>query len=170
MFGCCVPAGTPPTARCPEPIVEELRRLSESAEREGIVLVLENLVNTWASTSARTVDILRRVDHPAFKANWDPANALIAGDSRVYPEGYRLLADHVAHVHVADARPGSTGPHGYDEANLLDGVIDWPNQLQDLSDTAYSGYLTIETQVPPLVGNSMTDLVRLRSMLRKLSR
>lgn len=162
------PDGTLPEERCPEPVIEELRRKSEIAQREGITLVLENMVTTWADTSTHTADVLDRVDHPAFRANWDPGNIVTAGDHKPYPEGYELVAQRVGHTHIKDALPNPEKSRGYEITTLMGGLVDWKGQLKALRDDGFDGYLTIETHFAPFVRNSKADLDQLRQMLREL--
>ena len=153
-----------PESPCPSGVLDELGAAAELAQREGITLVLENLVRTWADTGAHTAEVLRRVDHPVLLANWDPANALISGEPLPYPQGYRPLADRVGHVHLSDV-VRDTSERGWRSTALLDGEIDWRGQIAALREADYRGYITIETEEPPLVGNPLTDLNRLRHLL-----
>ena len=157
-----------PAAPCPADVIERLRAAAELAHREGITLVLENMGTTWADTSAHTADILQGVDHPAFRANWDPANAYVIGDYTAYPEGYALLADWVAHLHLKSAVLDESLSRGWRFATLLDGDIDWPGQLRALGERGYDGYLTIETHYPPWVRNSRTNYEQLVRLLAQV--
>src|SRR5439155_14496659 len=50
------------------------------AEREGIVLGLENEHACMLGTGAETGRLIRRIDSPSLRTIWDPGNAFCAGE------------------------------------------------------------------------------------------
>lgn len=123
-------------------IAAALRLLAEEAGRRGLVIGLENEHACQVGTGAELARMLSIVDHPALQAVWDPANALILGETP-YPDGYdHLSPDRIAHVHVKDCTVldftptwGLVGRMG----------LDWRGQLAALRRDGYRGWLHLET-------------------------
>lgn len=143
------------------PIVRTLlTEAAREAERAGVLLALENEHICWADSGERTAALVREINSPALRVNWDPGNAFSAGEIP-FPQGYAAVRDVVAHVHVKDAR--QVGPHSYEWA--VQGEIDWKGQLQALVKDGYQGNIVIETHVRPKVASARATLERLRKEL-----
>ena len=95
--------------RCEDAIVKALSELAALAEKENVIVGLENEHACNVATAREAARILKLVTHRNLKLVWDPANALCAGEDP-FPEGYSLLPkDRVAHVHAKDCHIGSDG-------------------------------------------------------------
>ena len=118
---------------------------------------------TYGDQSSRAVEIVHRVNHPAFGLNWDPGNAFAAGEDVPYPDGYDAVRDHVRHVHFKDARiDRATGRRTW----ALDGAIDWAGQIAALQRDGYEGYISVETHMRPLLENTAYLVQRLQGLVR----
>ena len=145
----------------PALIVEVLREAARVAARSGITLCLENETVCWGATGVEAAAIARAVDEPNFGITWDPANALLAGETP-YPDGYREVADYVRHVHFKDAViDATTGRRHF----VFDGAVDWQRQIDALRDRGYEGYISVETHLRPKVASTELRITRLRSLL-----
>ncbi|MEO8131846.1 MAG: sugar phosphate isomerase/epimerase family protein, partial [Bryobacteraceae bacterium] len=88
--------------KCFDGIVTALTNLAEAAAKEGLIIGLENEHACNIGTAAETARILDVVKHPNLKLVWDPANALVGGETP-FPYGYGLLPkDRIVHVHAKD--------------------------------------------------------------------
>ncbi|MDQ0746405.1 sugar phosphate isomerase/epimerase [Streptomyces africanus] len=120
--------------------LDRMARLVRQAEQEGLVLLHENC-SGWAGTRGdRMRELLDRAGGPALKLLFDMGNGV--------PHGYDARAlldeiiDHVAHVHVKDAR---TGPDGQVTYTLPgEGESRVRSCLDALVDHGYSGAWSIE--------------------------
>ena len=130
---------------CFERVASALRGLAEQAAARGLVIGLENEHACNIATGAETARLLAAVDHPALKVIWDPANALVAGETP-YPQGYdNIAAGRIVHVHAKDCTVenhvptfgplGEMGPRG----------VDWRGQLAALARDGYHGTISLET-------------------------
>jgi len=83
-----------------EEVVRRLRELARMAEDGGVVLVHENC-NGWGGESPEnTLELLARVDSPAFKLVFDTGNPFVhRQDALAY---LRAVIGHVVHVHIKD--------------------------------------------------------------------
>ena len=97
-------------ARCVGRIAEALRGLADEAARRGLIIGVENEHACNIATAEEAARILAAVDHPALQVVWDPANALVAGETP-FPDGYaRLPVSRIAHVHAKDCRVRDQAP------------------------------------------------------------
>ena len=128
--------------RCFDRLAVALHALAEEALERGVVIGLENEHACNVGTGEEASRLLARLDHPALKLVWDPANASILGE-HPFPAGYNSLsADRFVHVHVKDCfvedhKPiwGPVGEMG----------IDWRGQIAALRRDGYDGWLSLET-------------------------
>ncbi|MBV8829922.1 MAG: sugar phosphate isomerase/epimerase [Acidobacteriaceae bacterium] len=137
---------------CTEAIIEALSHLGKQAEREDLIIGLENEHACNAGTAAETVRILEFVPHPNVMIVWDPANAMVAGEIP-FPGGYSVLPkNRLVHVHAKDLHmEGDTpvwGPLGTRK-------VPWKEQLAALMADGYKGYLSLETHWPGPGGNKL---------------
>jgi sugar phosphate isomerase/epimerase len=164
-----------PNAGLPEPewrrlVLERMRRLTERAERAGIVLLHENC-SGWAGGSAeRTLHLLDTVKSPSLRVLFDTGNGVAHG----YP-GYDLLLEllpYVDHVHVKDGIEGAGEPvytlPGDGQARVAD-------CLRLLLASGYDGALSIEPHLAtlphagqPATGDAARQFVAAGRRLRQL--
>ncbi len=137
---------------CFDQIVAALRKLADEALQHGVIIGLENEHACNIATGEETGRLLDALDHPCLKVVWDPANALVSGETP-YPEGYKHVpVSRIAHVHakdctVEDHRP-TWGPLG-------EGAIDWKGQIHALARDEYRGFISLETHWPGPDGNKL---------------
>jgi L-ribulose-5-phosphate 3-epimerase len=152
--------------RCQERIVTALYALAEEASRHGVTIGLENEYACNVGTAEESARLLERLPHPNLQLIWDPANALILGETP-YPDGYQLLPrGRVLHVHVKDCivRDGRVvwGPIG-------EMGIDWRGQVRVLKEDAYGGWLSLETHWKGPSGDKLEASVICGRRLRELT-
>lgn len=138
--------------RCFDPICDSLRKLADLGQAHGVTIGLENehACNVGLAGEARRV--LDAVPHDHLKLVWDPANALVGGESP-FPEGYALLPKaRIAHVHAKDCHMDGHkpvwGPVGTRH-------VDWKGQIQALLDDGYRGAVSLETHWPGPGGDKL---------------
>jgi sugar phosphate isomerase/epimerase len=123
-------------------IVDALGGLAGEAARRGLIVGLENEHACNIATGEETARVLAALDRPNLQVVWDPANALVSGETP-FPDGYRQLPPgRIAHVHAKDCLRVDGrlvwGPLG-------EGVIDWRGQVAALRRDGYRGWLSLET-------------------------
>ena len=126
------------------PLVRDrLAKAAKVAQKNDIVLVLENEHSCNVGTGRELGRLLKEINSPALRGNWDPGNAAML-DEVPYPDGYEAVKGLFAHVHVKDVRKNATT--GKKEwAPVGGGFIDWKGQLQALHRDGYSGTMSLET-------------------------
>lgn len=149
------PPGDPPAE-----VVDILRKASKQAGKAGIQLAIEVEKGFWADTGERSAALIRKVGHPALGINWDPGNAMEAGDIP-YPNGYEAVQDLVRHVHFKDVASLPEGGYKY----AVEGEIDWIGQIKALARDGYRGHISVETHMAPKVRSARSVLDRLNSLI-----
>lgn len=139
-------------AACTDAILSALDALTTQAATHNVIIGLENEHACNLGTAAETAPVLRALDHPNLKLVWDPANALVAGETP-FPVGYGLLpANRIGHVHAKDchmeAHKPIWGPLGTRH-------VDWKGQIAALLNDGYTGYLSLETHWPGPAGDKL---------------
>lgn len=126
---------------------DRLAKAAELARQNGIILAIENEYDCNLGTGKELGRLLRDVNSPNLRANWDPANATVLNEVP-YPDGYRAVEGLFPHMHVKDAkRNPQTGEISW--APVGSGFIDWRGQLTALRDAGYTGTMSLETHFRP---------------------
>jgi L-ribulose-5-phosphate 3-epimerase len=125
------------------------KELAPEAERAGILLGFENLLN--AEDNARALD---RVGSKAFKVYYDVGNSTNMVGVDAAKEIRWLGRDRICQLHFKDK--------GY----LGQGKVDFPAVLAALRDIGFAGYANLETNSPS--GSMADDLKKNLSYLRSL--
>lgn len=129
-------------AACFDRVASALAELADAADQRGLIVGLENEHACNIATGAETARLLAAVDHPALQVIWDPANALVAGETP-FPDGYRQIPiARVAHVHAKDC---TVTNHVPTFGPLGEMGIDWRGQLAALARDGYRGSISLET-------------------------
>lgn len=143
-------------------VIENIKALLPYAQERQITLVLENhykdgrwLYPEWAQRRERFLAILAAIDSPTLAVNYDPSNAILAGD-----DPYELLdivLPRVVTMHASDRflvagtlddLRQADGTLGY-SPNLRHGVIgkgmiDYDRLFTALSKAGFNGWISIE--------------------------
>lgn len=132
--------------KCFDGVLKALDELSRSAEKEALIIGLENEHACNIATAAETARVMAALPNANLRVIWDPANCLISGQNP-YPEGYRQLpADRIVHVHAKDCQVA--GGHQYIFGPLGTRSVDWKGQLAALKADGYKGFVSLETHWP----------------------
>ncbi len=115
--------------------IEMLNYATEFAEREGIVLALENHGNYFNKIDV-VERILRAINSKYLRLTFDSGNFAKAGDNPL--EAIRRLKTYVVHVHAKDIDVNG---------NLCapgEGVIDFYTIAKELDSIGYKGFFSVE--------------------------
>jgi len=139
--------------------VRRLRVLAKMAEDGGVTLVHENC-NGWGGESPEnTLELLERVDSPAFKLVYDTGNPFAHGQNA--PAYLRQVIDHVVHVHIKDGyMDGDKNMYTYPG----EGSCDVGNCIQQLIEHGYDGGYSIEPHIAAIIHTGEVGLDRETAM------
>jgi sugar phosphate isomerase/epimerase len=154
-------------AACFDQVASALRDLADQAEARGLVIGIENEHACNIATGAETARLLSEVATPALQVIWDPANALVAGETP-YPDGYRQLPiARIVHVHAKDCDVRDHTPVWGPLGKMS---IDWRGQIAALARDGYRRTISLEThwkgpdgdkfQGSLMCGRQLQDMVR----------
>lgn len=146
----------PDTIAHREKVLHFLHEMTARASAAQVTLLHENEKDIYGDTIARNVDLLQSIDHPNFRAAFDPANYLQC-QQVPYPDAYEAIRPWLSYVHVKDVAPDGT------LVVAGEGAARWRELLQRLRDDGYSGYLALEPHLAlsgKYQGFSGTDLFR----------
>ncbi|MFN3486089.1 MAG: sugar phosphate isomerase/epimerase family protein, partial [Planctomycetota bacterium] len=168
-------------------VVDCLWALVPHAERAGVVLCMENHYKDglweypeFAQSHRRYLAILDAVESPWLKAQYDPSNAVVAGEDpyelleRVLPRLATMQASdrHLEGGTIEDLRRMARDPqHGY--ARIIrhgvigQGLNDFDRIFRTLARAGYSGWVSIEDGDGPTVEEGMENLRRSVRFLRE---
>ena len=140
----------PPTkGEDPTPYRDEvLKRMNafvKAAEGSGVMLLHENEKGIYGDIADRCVDIIESIGSDNLRAIFDPANFIHSGEE-TYPSAFNKLKNYIEYMHIKDASPdGSNLPSGQ-------GVGRIKEILQDLKDSGFDGFLSLEPHLSRFEG------------------
>src|SRR3954469_20470229 len=166
-------------------VVRAIEQLLPIAKEQGVILGLENHYKDsfwkfpeFAQKQDVFLELLAAIpDRSHFGVQFDPSNAIVAGDDPV--ELLRRVADRVVSMHASDRSlaPGAT----LDDIRATDGTVGYSTKLrhgvtgkglnnydlifQLLAQYKYKGWISIEDGM-----NGMDEMAESLAFLRKLSR
>ena len=145
MFSFFMPKGADPSQYRDE-VLLRWQGFVDAAKGRGITLLHENEKDIYGDTPERCLDLLSSLNCEYVRATFDPANFIQCG-VEVFPHAYTMLRPYIEYMHIKDAK-ASDG--AVTVAGRGDGHI--PSVLQDLKDSGYSGFLSLEPHLTNFVG------------------
>lgn len=125
-------------------IDEKLRTAAETCARQGVLLVLENEFECNTATGREAARLLNTVKTPHLALNWDPGNAVMAGELDAFPTAWSLLPkDRIHHCHCKNAIRNSAGKIVW--APVDRGYVNWTAQFAALRIMGYHNAVSLET-------------------------
>lgn len=123
-------------------LVERMGALVRYGEQHGVVIAAEPHVGTMLDTPARVLELLRLIDSPYLKLNFDISHFNVQGIP--IAESVAALAPHTVHTHVKDER--GVVP---DFEFLIpgEGEFDYVAYLDAMRAHGYAGYITAEVSI-----------------------
>ena len=129
-------------------------QLIPDAEKEGIILAIEEVWNKFLLDPVSFADYVDRFKSPWVKAYFDVGNVVEYG----YPQEWiRELGSRIVKIHIKEYKKDKR--FGYE---LGEGEIDWPSVRKALLDVKYEGWITAE------VGYG--DSARLKDVVRRMDK
>ncbi|MFQ5640174.1 MAG: sugar phosphate isomerase/epimerase family protein [bacterium] len=144
-------------------VVDIFRKVAGLAAQHNLIVAVENEPGFCCDSGENTARILRKVDSPYLRANWDPANAVGAG-APAFPQGYDSIKPWIANVHIKD----TVQTTAIECVPVGEGIVDWCGQLQALARDKTVEHVTIETHCLPLLEKSQQNLMTVREILKNV--
>ncbi|MFO7168582.1 MAG: sugar phosphate isomerase/epimerase [Chloroflexota bacterium] len=123
-------------------LFERMGELVRYGEQRGVVIAAEPHVADMLDSIDRVLELLRAVDSPFLKLNFDISHFNVQGVP--YQESVAALAPHTVHTHVKSER--GLAPH---HEFLIPGEapFDWVGYLHAMREHGYDGYITAEVSI-----------------------
>ncbi|HUZ45286.1 MAG TPA: sugar phosphate isomerase/epimerase family protein [Terriglobia bacterium] len=132
---------------------DRLAKAAQLAGKHDILLILENEPSCNVATGEELGQLIREVNSPNLRGNWDPANAAMLGEVP-YPNGYHHVRGLFAHMHIKDVwKDPRTGKLAW--APVGSGFVDWKGQFEALRRDHYTGDMSLETHYRRPDGNKV---------------
>ena len=149
----------------PDAILPYLTEAANIAAEHKLQLAIENEPGFYTDTGVHTAEIVKAIGLDHVGINWDPANAVVSGETE-FPIGYEAVLPYLQNVHIKDAIP--IPPDKWENKLIGDGDVDWPAQLSRLFADKPVNHLTLETHVFPLIESTKEDLRRLEILFEQV--
>lgn len=121
---------------------ECIAQLVEEAEKQGVILAIENVWNKMLLSPLEMRDFVDSFGSEWVGAYFDVGNVLAFG----FPQQWiRILGKRISAVHVKDFKLSVGNIYGF--VNLLEGDVDWKEVMKALREIGYDGFITAE--LPP---------------------
>jgi len=118
-------------------VVESCRQAAETADKFGLDVLVEPRVGDVVANTDAMLTLLREVDHPRLRANFDFAH--LAAQKEQLALSWMKLKDHVGGIHVAD-----NNTRDVEHLQIGDGAVDWRTLLTLIAQSDYDRYLGID--------------------------
>ncbi len=143
IFSFFVPEGEAEKYR--DKVLEQMGKMTEIAEKEGIVLLHENEKDIYGDIPERCLDVLKSINSKNLRAVFDPANFVQCGvEDNV--TAFDMLSDYVVYMHIKDSRRDNVVvPAGQGEGQI-------EAILKKLKARGYNGFLSLEPHLGTFAG------------------
>lgn len=136
------PAGTDPVDI--EPTLAWLVPACDAAASEGITVVVERHLGSFADTPERIATLFDRVDRPNLALNYQVLDALPQDQVSQQAADCRALVGRAAYFHLKNYRAPDGGGPLQPGGSLEEGVLDYHAILAAAHDAGYAGPMTLE--------------------------
>jgi inosose dehydratase len=158
---------------------EGANRVARAVKREtGLRTVFHHHIATWIETPEETAKLLSLTDPSVMGLCFDTGHYSFAGGDPL--EGLELHKDRIWHVHFKDHQPqiaarsrveGWTGVQSVEHGvfcELGHGDVNFPAVKSKLESLGYDGWIVVEQDVLPGMGNPKESARRNREYLRSI--
>ena len=123
-----------------EPLVATLRKLSDTAQANGLRIAIYPHYGEWTARFADATKLAEVVDHPAFGVCFNLCHALAVGDEDRIPQLLERAAKRLFTVTICGADSGVKGPKWQRLIQTLDkGTYDVGIVLRKLAEIGFTG-------------------------------
>lgn len=124
-------------------IKEHILKAADIAKKQGITLVVESDPSVSVCDAEEMKILFDSLDSENVKVLWDGGNQIYNENYKVpFPDGYELIKDKIAHIHLKDAVRDENGtPTG---VVIGDGMLDVIGILKELLKDGYEGFIVQE--------------------------
>ena len=132
-------------------VFRRMQLLIDYAKKEDVILLHENEKDIYGDTADRCLELMKEFYCPNFKAIFDPANFVQAGEDT--KRAYDMMKPYIEYMHIKDALKDEGGivPAGKGDGNI-------EFILSDLFASGYDGFLSLEPHLGKFKGLADLEL------------
>lgn len=132
-------------------VFKRMRIMVDYARDQDVILLHENEKDIYGDTADRCLELMKEFYGPNFKAIFDPANFVQAGEDT--KNAYDVMKPYIGYMHIKDARKaeGDVMPAGVGDGNV-------EYILCDLFASGYDGFLSLEPHLGKFKGLADLEL------------
>lgn len=138
----CGPGGKTGDEASLQQSIDELGKLSQMAERYGVILCVKAHVGHAVYNTPTTLQVMEAIASPNFGIDMDPSHIYRANENPV--EAIAAVISRVKHVHIRDCKGRQQGPGKPEMQANGRGDIDLVGYIRTLHEGGYSGPLNLE--------------------------
>jgi sugar phosphate isomerase/epimerase len=128
----------------PAPTVALLQAACDAAARDGISVVIERHLGSFADAPERIVRLLDAIDRPNAALNYQVLDFLPMDEATNQPADAERLVGLAAYFHLKNYQPNAEGGPMFPGGSLAGGVLDYRAILPAAVRAGYRGPFTIE--------------------------
>jgi len=150
-----------------------LRHACVAAAGEGITVVVERHIGSFADTPKRIERLFDAVDRPALALNYQVLDLLTQDALSAQPDDAAALVPLARYLHLKNYRPNPDGGPLLPGGSLEHGAIDYQALLAAVLEAGYEGPMTLEFlsfEPIPLEEKLAQEIAYLRRVLAALGR
>lgn len=153
----------------PAPAVALMQAACDAARGDGITVVIERHLGSFADTPERIERLLDAIDRPNVALNYQVLDFLPADQVSAQPADAARLVRHARYFHLKNYQPNETAGGPLLPGGALDGgVLDYRAILPAALEAGYAGPLTIEflaADARPVEEKLAADVAFVRGLL-----
>ncbi|BFT73821.1 sugar phosphate isomerase/epimerase family protein [Paenibacillus sp. P36] len=152
---------------CRDEVLRRMKQLTEIAEQNNVVLILENDNNLYGTSDERCLEILQHCASDSLRMAFDPGN-FVKNDIKPMQDAYPKLQTYTDYIHIKDA---TFEPKLFVPAGAGDGEVD--ALLLSLKERGYDGFLSVEPHLQhymPHASNPKRVVTAVRALKQLLER
>lgn len=131
-------------------VMKRLHAFLDYAKEQDLILLHENEKDIYGEKAPECLEIMKELYCDNFKAVFDPANFVQAGQDT--KEAYEMLKPYIAYMHIKDSlESGDIVPAGDGEGNI-------PYILDDLLKNGFDGFISLEPHLGSFEGLADLEL------------
>ena len=153
-------------------IIERLEKASVIAEKNDVILAIENCHWCNLGTGLLVVKALNEIKSKNLGLWWDPANSVMASGENPYPNEYEQIKDHIAIIDMKDEIIDKRYNYWSHVAMGKGNKNNWQDIFQALIKDNYQGLIALESCYIPKNGTihdgARESLSNVKQMLASL--
>ena len=132
-------------------VFRRMKIMIDYAKDQDVILLHENEKDIYGDTADRCLELMQEFYGENFKAIFDPANFVQAGEDT--KRAYEMMKHYIGYMHIKDARKEK---EDVVPAGLGDGNVEYI--LRDLFASGYDGFLSLEPHLGKFKGLADLEL------------